>query len=220
MKNTRNICLLLVTIFLVPIMAADPSFVTFSFASDDNHDGPTFKGGKRNVSGNGNFDLIIDLNEHDKGGLVTFATKFKFKGQIQEYERCRIGGGIVHQWILDGYYEFNHFNAAGNPLLLKVEFKNALMVSYSPTDLSAGPTMTIQNSRDLDQGISITIGEQLVCLGVNNDNVSEDFAFTLTHLLDDAGSRLIELNARGLFLNRWESEGSYSSSFQREVIPQ
>jgi len=211
-------------VFVSGVFAVDPSYVTFSFSSDDFHNSYTFYGGgdnqERSIRGRGIYDLVIDLNEHNTGGLVTFLSTFNLTARIIDYKLCEINNGYIHQWTVNGSYIFRHYKSPNNETLLTVKFRNALLTSWSPTPDKAGPTMTLQDSRYVDSDIAVVPGKPLVNIGIKNLDKPVDFAFTLTHIVDSDGDGLLQLNDQGAILEKWNSEGSYSSSVKRKIVSQ
>jgi len=206
------------------LVAATPALaVTFSFASDDNHDGPTFQGHSGgsmpddfneasafSVDAIVNVDLMVDLNHDVGGGIVIFPSEFTFDGTISNYTLDSRGGNWVHSWDVSGSFNFRH--AGTGQLLLVVRFENALLTTLSPSPGSLGETATLQDSEGVDSGISFQTFTLLQGIGVPSSAVtlSEDFAFTMTRIRRSTGIGLPFID-HGEFLNGWISEGSFSA---------
>ena len=214
------------TVILASVLAALPAAgVTFSFASDDNDDGPTFRGNSGgsmpydlneasglSLDGNVDVDLMVDTNGDAAGGVVVIPSRFYFDGVISNFTITLRGGARVIQWDVEGTFYFTQASSFG--LLLIVTFDNALLTTYSPNSFTMGQTATLQSSDDVDAGLDFTSTLLFQSLtGVSNLalNGSEDFAFTFTNIRDiDSGGGLPRLD-HGLFLRNWASEGSFSA---------
>lgn len=211
---------------LALVLAAVPAAaVTFSFASDDNDDGPTFRGNSggsmphdlneaSGLSLDGTVDvaLKVDKNGDAAGGIVVLKSHFYFDGDISGFTLTARGSSWVIQWDVSGSFYFN--DAASGGLLLTVSFDNALLTTYSPNLFTLGQTATLQSSDDVDASLDFTSTLLFRSLtGVTNLslNGSEDFAFTFTNLRDiDSGGGLPRID-HGLFLRNWAAEGSFSA---------
>lgn len=218
--NRSRILALVLGILLV---AAPAGAVTFSFASDDNHDGPTFQGhsggsmpndfneaSTPSADGVVNVDLMVDLNDDAAGGIVIFPAQFFFAGNISGYTVGARGGGWVHQWDVDGSIVFIH--AGTGQALLVITYQQALLTSFSPSIGTLGETATLQDSEGVDSAIRFFTFPLLHGIGVKDASVSasEDFAFTLTRIRSTVLSGLPFLD-HGQFLHGWLSEGSFSA---------
>lgn len=205
-------------LFSVSAWAKPP--ISFSFASDDYHEGPTFTGSDRVINAKGRFDLMTDQQGDFEGGVFTFASNLELAGNIHEYQVVPIANGnFLHIWHVEGFFEFVHYDVVfGFPYLLRSPFKYAVLTSQSPFLNQAGETMTLQGSFIADSNVVLDDGlgvEAALNLWYPDDYVGafSDFAFTLTNvrtggmvgppptLLDD-----------GTFRERWQSEGSFSAS--------
>jgi len=205
------------------VAAAPAAAVTFSFASDDNHDGPTLRGNSGgsmpddlneaasfSLDSTVDVDLIVDLNDDAAGGLVTFQAELEVAAAIRSYSVAARGANYVQQWDLDGVIAFRH--AGTGQLLLTITFDNALFTSLSPSIGSLGETASLQGSEGTDPVIRFRTFPLLQGIGVNDGAVSasEDFAFTMTRIRRTPGGGLPYLD-HGLFLSNWISEGSFSA---------
>ncbi len=206
------------------LLATSPvAAITFSFASDDNHDGPTFRGNSGgsmpadlndaaafSVDSAVNVDLMIDLNNDGSGSVVIFPATFTFVGHISGYTLSARGGNWVHSWDVDGVASFR-LNGSGQNLLA-ISFENALLTSLSPNIATLGATATLQSSEAVDRSIKFTTYPLLQGVGVNDGAVAlqEDFAFTMTNIRRPDNNALPMLD-HGFFLRDWISEGSFSA---------
>lgn len=172
------------------LMAATSQAALFSFASDDNADGPTFRGVSTTVddaapfdfSGTIDIDFLVDLNHDAPGGTVTFAgATFEFLGFLTGYTGIPFGGAVVHNWTIgDAMYKIKDATGAD---ILTATFNNALMTSFSPSPTTMGQTATIQGNDMTDASLTFTAGPALTAAtGLTDDQLSVDknFAFTLT----------------------------------------
>lgn len=208
------------------------SAVTLSFASDDNHDGPTFRGNSGgsqpndlndaavlSLDGTVDVDLRVDTNGDLSGGVIVLPSRFAFAGNISGFTLTARGSGWVIQWDVTGSFTFT--DTASGGLLLTVTFDNALLTTYSPNVFTLGQTATLQTSDDLDGGLTFratSLFKELTGVGNLALSNSEDFAFTFTHIRDiDSGGGLPRID-HGLFLRNWASEGSFSAHATGAVI--
>lgn len=231
-KVSRRQVITLSLAFLLLTVAADaavpapaPAPLTLSFASDDNHDGPTFRGNSGgsapsdlveasglSIDGIVNVDLMVDKNGDATGGVVTLPSRFFFAGSISGYTLTPRGSGWVIQWDVNGSFAFT--DATTNALLLTVNFDNALLTTFSPNINTLGQTATLQSSNDVDSGLSFTATSLFLSkVGVSAFSLSnsEDFAFTFTNLRNIDGGGGLPMIDHGLFLRNWASEGSFSA---------
>jgi hypothetical protein len=215
-----------ITVVLAALLAAVPAAaVTFSFASDDNDDGPTFRGNSGgsmpadlneasglSLDGTVDVDLMVDTNGDAAGGVVVIPSHLFFDGVISNFTLTIRGSARVIQWDVAGTFYFTQASSGG--LLLAVTFDNALLTTYSPNSFTMGQTATLQSSDDVDAGLDFTstlLFQSLTGVGNLALNGSEDFAFTFTNIRDiDGGGGLPRLD-HGLFLRNWASEGSFSA---------
>lgn len=197
--------------------------VTFSFASDDNHDGPTLvghSGGSMpddindaaafSADGTVNVDLMVDLNDDAAGGIVIFPAELELGLDVANYTLTPRGGNFIHQWDVSGKFQFRH--AGTGQLLLAVSFENGLFTSWSPNIATLGETATLQDNDGVDSAITFNTYTLLKGIGVTNASVlfSEDFAFTLTRIRSLVFTGLPFLD-HGQFLHGWVSESSFSA---------
>ena len=213
---------LLVTVS--PAVSAQPQPTNFSFASDDNHDGPTFflfaptsldDGAGVSLDGDVNVDLVVDLNDDVNGGLVTFQSTLDFDAELYDYQIVPWGADWVHQWRARGTIYLSHLDGAAASLILRIGFDNALVTSWSADPTTLGQTVTIQDGEKIDPGILFSAGPFLTGLDVFNSTLAkgESFAFTLTNVRD-AGTlkHFPKIDTTGKFLDKWIAEGSFSAS--------
>lgn len=194
--------------------------IYFSFASDDYHEGPTFRGDGGEISGEARVDLMVDQQSDFEGGVVIFPSTFKLTAKMHSYQVVPLGAGFLHIWEFEGEFAFNHYDVAfGFPLLLTTRFKYAVLTSQSPSNTQAGETMTLQASQSVDGNVSFKDGagvEAVLNLIYPDDYIARgsDFAFTFTNVR--AGGSVIgpppNLSLGGKFTESWESEGSFSAS--------
>lgn len=191
---------------------------TFSFASDTFHQGPTFKGEKNIITSDFEFDLMVDLNSDTYGGLVTYLSRMRLNAQMYNYQIYAVGPQYLHVWKVNGEILFTHINAnAGDPPILGIAFKEAVLTSWSPSPYAIGETMTLQDSESADQSIIMTSYPMLIGIGVKPEflSMSEDFAFTFTNVRSASNYtpfELIKVDKEGNLLDTWVAEGSFSAS--------
>jgi hypothetical protein len=191
---------------------------TFSFASDTFHQGPTFKGEKNIITSDYEFDLMVDLNGDTYGGLVTYLSRMKLYAQMHDYRVYPVGPQYLHVWKVNGEILFSHINAlAGDPPILGIVFKEAVLTSWSPSPYTIGETMTLQDSESVDQSVIMTAYPMLSGIGVKPEflTISEDFAFTFTHVRlagNYSPLDLVKVDKEGNLLGTWSAEGSFSAS--------
>lgn len=209
----------------IPIPAPLKS-VTFSFASDDHHAGPTFNiSGGNIISAKALVDLKVDLNNHTNGGQVTFQSVLVLEGQLFKHQVCTVSLpstiGYVHTWIIKPtVLRFDHI-APGTVLLpdlleIKSDYLIFQAVSTSPQFIMDAANITIHER--LSPTIAFIPGPRMIGIGVNPPNIqyNEDVAFTLTNIKRNAGGVLVSgpipIDAAGNFLSDFVAEGSFSAS--------
>jgi hypothetical protein len=191
---------------------------TFSFASDTFHQGPTFKGEKNVITSEYEFDLMVDLNSDTYGGLVTYLTRMHLKAEMYDYCVYPVGPQFLHVWRVYADIVFTHVNAnAGDPPILGIACKEAVLTSLSPSPYTIGETMTLQDSESADRSIIMTAYPLLSGIGVKPEllSISEDFAFTFTNVRsssDLSPYELVKVDKEGNLLGIWIAEGSFSAS--------
>jgi hypothetical protein len=217
----KALCVLVCALMAAPSVIAQVSSkaTTFSFASDDHDDGPTFTSVNVNQITSAKqtvFDLIVDMNDDAAGGLVTFQALHEFDVFLYDYQVAPCGPGWLHAWKAKGVASFNHFNVnTGFPMILFINIPEGLFTSYSPFPDRLGETATLQDSNSADGLVSFIAGAQLIGIGVPQAAIdaSEDFAYTFTHIRTTANlTALPKLNSKGEFLEDWQSEGSFSAA--------
>ena len=219
MRLYKSLAVIFVLAFLgQPLAFAKPiDPITFSFASDDFENGPTFTGLPGNaIVGKAKLKLYIDLNHDLLGGKVVLKSIFRFKGETYKYQVFPYGGQWLHTWRVRGGYEF--LQAGSGLPIMTSRFHQAVLTSVSPSKYHAGETLTLQDSERVDPNILMVPHKPLLALGVgpNDLNYSEDFAFTFTSTKPVWS--LIPLTSTGGFVDKWTSEGSYSAAAIR-VLP-
>lgn len=204
-----------------------PRSVTFSFASDDHHDGPTFTitGGNK-ISAKASVDLMVDLNNHTPGGQVTFQATLILEGELSKHQVCPVSlpllTGFTHTWVIKPtVLRFDH-NAPGTslaPNLLEVVSPYLILqaVSSSPSFIMDAANITIHER--LAPNIVFIPGPRMQGIGVTPPALqqNEELAFTLTNIKRLSGgisaSAPIMIDAAtGNFLNDFIAEGSFSAS--------
>jgi hypothetical protein len=227
-----SFCTLSVAALLLALAPATASAVTFSFASDDNDDGPTFVGNSGGsmpddineasaftLDGVVNVDLMVDVNQDTAGGVTVFKARLFFAGRISNYGLQARGAGWVHSWDVEG--EFLFADAGTGQPIFSVIFDNGLLTSASSNIVALGDTATLQTSEGVDPGILFTTYTPLHAIGILNLHVqrSEDFAFTFTNLratpARGGGPARID---HGQFLGDWISEGSFSAHARPDLV--
>ena len=208
------------------LMVAAPSVIaqtsskatTFSFASDRNHDAPTFqsKGGLDILNVDDTvFDLIVDMNSDAAGGLVTFQSLHSFVVQLSDHTSTPCGAGFLHTWKAKGLVTFSHFNGnTGFPMILRIIVGEGVFSSYSPNSNTLGDTATLQESNAVSGGSIFTAGAQLIGIGVPQAaiDLQQGYAYTFTYIRDTAGNPYPAINLKtGEFTDAWVSEGSFSA---------
>lgn len=216
--------------FVLLIAASHSSGATFSFASDENHDGPTFQDldvtvapdvgqgtSPPDVSGKVEVDFKIDVNGDTPGGLTIIPATFDFEGVFTSQGTTPVGGETLHWWRMDGSYSFTDLSAS---LLKKVDFQGAIFTALAPDASAISDSATIQ-ANSASSTLSPTLGQGLIDRGFtagDGEFAMTDFAFTLTNIrtypggakgvpvINPEGSSIIHLG------EAWISEGSYSAT--------
>lgn len=210
----------------LPIPLPPIKSVTFSFASDDHHAGPTFNiTGGNTITAKALVDLKVDLNNHLNGGQVTFQSVLILEGKLFKHQVCTVslpfGLAYVHTWIIiPTLLRFDHI-APGTLLTpdlleIKSDFLVFQAVSTSPSFIMDAANITIHER--LSPNMVFIPGPRMVGIGVNPGSIqyNEDVAFTLTNIKRAiAGgffSAPISIDPMGNFLSDFVAEGSFSAS--------
>lgn len=230
--HSRTVLWAVSALALSTVLATPAAAVTFSFASDDNDDGPTFVGNSGgsmpddlneasafSFDGAVNVDLMVDANEDAVGGVTVFKARLFFAGRTSNYGLQGRGAGWVHSWDVDG--EFLFVDAASGQPILAVTFDFGWLSTTSSNIVALGDTATLQTSEGVDPSITFTTFTPLHAIGIKNVHVaaSEDFAFTFTNLRASpargGGPARID---HGEFLGDWLSEGSFSAHAKSSLV--
>jgi hypothetical protein len=192
-------------------------FTTFSFASDDTHNSPTiiFSGNGTTIQAYIELNLMVDVNDDNFGGQITFQTRFNLQADTYDYKVIPCGSGFLHIWKVKGVTFFDHADptAPGNRLLT-IDFEQAVLTSLSPSPSDIGQTLTLQDGDLADPRLSIKSDTILIGAGVDPGELlkSRDFAFTFSKARDPFGTQLIPLSADGLWQTTFATEGSFSAT--------
>lgn len=203
-----------IAIFIVAVaglMAANAQAVTFSFASDDNADGPTFMGTPvltagepddvagpsfmpssgdvidgRPIDGDGEVFtfLSIDLDEDGPVDVLYVPALFEFEADFTSYAPFAIGGMTAHNYTMDGSFKFYDAASEVPTLLMEVVFTGALFTSFGPDAGTWGQTATIQGSESATSSVSITITPDLI---IDDESFGPLDGTPIVELLEDRG---------------------------------
>jgi len=193
--------------------------VTFSFASDSHLQGPVFMGDQvagqnqlTNFAPLNNLTLLVDPDNTVPGGVTSFDASFNFSASTSAYQSSSFGGVTVHQWVLNGSFQF--VDTISNLDILTVNFNQAIMTNVSSSGSSLGSSATLQSSFDVDPGLTFTAGAALNLIGITSADISsmQDFAFTLTSIREHLTNNLPVLGAGGDWTMPWTSEASFSAT--------
>jgi|GEM_PF-2030690 len=203
----------------------EPTTTLFSFASDSNHNGPTFKGyaGTTTIAGGAEVDLLIDTNNDNYGGLITILSNFNLKGEGYDYNVFNIGSQYLHVWKFYSEMNFTQASANASKDILGIGFKEGVLTSWSPSPYTLGETMTLQCSQSADPSIYMNAYPLLNGIGIPAYYLSgsKDVAFTFTNVrsLEPNGNvnNLVNLS-KGIFKDDWKAEGSFSASAAAEKM--
>jgi hypothetical protein len=216
----RKVALVLVLGLLVSAgLASAKPVVSFSFASDDHHEGPTVTGFDSSFGGVILANLVTDLNDDASGGLVIFPTE-AYLGfyDVRKHRVERCGSHYLHTWKVSGRLDFIHRDALAFLPLLTMGFVEGTLTSISPDVDRLGETATLQVSESVDALTQIypqsLLNAVLAVSGLTPITSSEDLAFTFTNLRKTDGSQdRPRLDAvTGLPVDEWKAEGSFSAS--------
>ncbi len=191
--------------------------VSFSFASDDEHDAPTFIGNPgKYFESNIEVDFMVDVNNNNTGGQVTFQATHILKAAVSDYQVVSCGSNYLHVWKVDGEIYINHLSAAGYPTLLDIHFEGGVLTAISPFWDKLTETLTLQVSESAASAITFIPQNLMTGIGVYDWRVddSQDLAYTFTNLRNINGVSLVRLDPNGFFLEEWRAEGSFSASAQ------
>ncbi len=204
----------------VQLAAVEPPTTLFSFASDTFHNGPTFTGfgGTNTFSSKAEVDLMVDLNNDNYGGTVTFLSILNLKAEVYNYQVFSIGPQYLHVWKVYSEMTFTHVNPSVNAGILGIGFKEGVLTSWSPSPYTLGETMTLQDSQSADPSIYMNSLPLLKGIGAPQEYLSnsKDLAFTFTNVrsIADNGNvnNLVNITKEGMFKDDWKAEGSFSAS--------
>lgn len=208
-------------VIVIPYDKVMTPTVSFSFASDTFHNGPTFKGvggGSSTFYSGAQVDLMVDMNNDDYGGTVTFLSNLELKAEAYDHQVFNFGNQFLHVWKVYSEMNFKHVNPALNSPILDIGFKEGVLTSWSPSECTLGETMTLQDSQSADLSIYMNANTLLRGIGVPEVTLydSKDLAFTFTNVraVDDNGNmeKLVNLDEKGNFKDDWIAEGSFSAS--------
>lgn len=212
----RNLSLMIGLIFIGSLsLQAQDKFTTFSFASDDTHDSPVFFFSNGSLfEAKATVDLMVDVNDNNQGGQVTFQSTFAFRGEAYDYNRIPCGSGWLHIWKVKASANFVHLDPTMGNVLLEIEFREAALTSYSPSASRVGQTLTLQVSEGADPSLQIVPQTIMIGAGVDIWELveREDLAFTFTKARDRNFNQFIPLNNNGQWLFDFNTESSFSAS--------
>lgn len=216
---------LALTLVLGLALAASPAFavdsIHFSFASDDDHDGPTWVSNGTDVLDSVvQVDLMVDFNEDNGGGVVIFPSDAFLFVQLKEYKLLGFGGNFLHIWTVSGRIDFIHRDSTAFNPLLTIGFSNAVMTSWSPSTITLGETLTLQGSEATDFFTSLTPQTLLPGIGVTPALTAngEDFALTFTNVRNTQENGLPRIDEKGQFVDGWLAEGSFSAAADKQAM--
>jgi hypothetical protein len=118
-------------------------------------------------------------------------------------------------WEVSGNVIFYHRSAPAYPPLLEIQFKYALLTSWSTSPTAIGKTMTLQDSQRVDGGIYMFPHPLLNGVGILPECLKQyqDLAFTFTNIRPVTNpADVVHLDPTGKFVEEWVSEGSFSAS--------
>jgi hypothetical protein len=226
--SLRNILLVLLVVAVLAPVSAQAQRVCFSFASDDNSDGPTFFGvppfsvfDGSLVDPSGSVDVRLLIQPFcNSGPLFSRKVQMLYRTEIGPYQAFPFLGGFADTWNAGGLVRF--IDGATGTVFLDIVFNRALMTSWSTAPNLLGPTATVQDSEDLDPNIRFIAGPELLAiLGAAGYpaallDFGEDFAFTMTNIREPGaggGAAVVPVNpATGELLDKWVAEGSFSAA--------
>jgi len=192
------------------LSAGDATY--FSFASDDSPTDPTFSAVPGNFfTGNGVFDLTLDVNGEDTGGMVTFEASFSFAATTYDYQTVAVGPNWLHIWRVRGDFSFTHWAWPGTPILIEVDFDDATLTARSSSRDFISGTMTLQCNSLQDPSLTFTPSALLNGVIQTALTKEEDFAFTFTRARDEVSPKVF-VHPNGDWLEGWTAEGSFSAS--------
>lgn len=200
---------LIITTFGVCALTGAAQAGFFSFASDTNPDGPTFAAMTMQIADGRAFDtsgavtvnLMYDADDDGPTGPVVIPAEFTFQASLTSHSVTPFGGQFIHAWTLQGFYRLR-----GADSILTADFRNAALVSWSDSASVMGASASIIGNFATDPSLRFDAAGSLGSAPVGDPN----FAFTLTHIRNDAGGR-VALGAGGVFADTWRSEGSWSA---------
>lgn len=203
----------------LPAAAVDS--IHFSFASDDDHDGPTWvSNGSDVLDSIAEVDLMVDFNEDNGGGVVIFPTQAFLFVQLQEYKLLGFAGNFLHIWTVSGRIDFFHRDSTAFSPLLTIGFSNGVMTSWSPSTITLGETLTLQTSESTDTFTQMFPQTLLQGIGIKTSFTAngEDLALTFTNVRNAQENGLPTIDGNGRFLQSWTAEGSFSAAADKQAM--
>lgn len=222
----KTLVVVAVIALLIPV-AADAQRICFSFASEDNPDGPNFLGFPPNalmdggpMNADGVVNVIMQVQPFcDFGPISARRVEMFISSKHWAYMQNPFTfGNTVHNWAFEGTIVF--WDPAAGAVFLQIDFFNALLTGWSPSPTDLLSTATWQSSEPTDPNILFTPGPELQNIMAaagfppNLLSVGEDFAFTLTNIRD-TGTNWTPIPidpATGDFLIDWMADGSFSAT--------
>jgi hypothetical protein len=212
---------LAVSLVLAAVPAAAVDSIHFSFASDDDPDGPTWVSNGTDVLDSVvQVDLKVDFNEDNGGGVVIFPTDAFLFVQIHEYKLLGFAGNYLHIWTVSGRIDFIHRDSTAFSPLLTIGFSNGVMTSWSPSTITLGETLTLQSSESTDTFTTLFPQTLLQGIGIKTSFTAngEDLALTFTNVRNAQENGLPRIDANGRFLQSWTAEGSFSAAADKQAM--
>lgn len=201
---------------VLALAAGSAQAAFFSFASDTNQNGPTFRntgangstlndGGTLNTNGSVNGPLLADLDEDGPNAPISINARFTFNGSLSNYQAISLSSGFLHTFRVNGTFSFLDAATSGN--VMTATFANAVFASYSNTASTLGRTASIQANAGTDPTLAFSFGG---ALGTESLPEDENFVFTLTSLRNSSGG-FVTVTPNGT-LGDLRSEGSFSAA--------
>lgn len=228
MFRFRSVLLSALLLALLIPASADAQRVCFSFASEDNVDGPNFDGVPGNLltdgaalNPDGRVQVRLLIQPFCDGGPV-FVRNLYLTVQTHHtmYMVNAFGPNWVHNWNREGSVIFT--NPSTGAVFLQFDSWKLLMTSWSPFNGRMGQTATLQANDGADPMIMTTSSPELdnILLSAgfspNLLHTGQQFAFTITNIRK-VGAGGSPFNpaldpVTGDWFSQWEADGSFSAA--------
>lgn len=209
--------------FALAASGASAQVLTFSVASDNSSDTPTFLGNGGalgDAPGNSGFTLLVD---DANGSLPTL--EFTDLSFIADFGLESLGsvaimpGVFTHQYLVNGFFAYVDATGAN---LLEASVVNAVLTVIGSADAWYTSGALVASDLEMSEITYGWNGGNFAAYGLFNgttaeENGGDDGVFTLTLIDDGVGGPGVALGTDGLPLNEYIAEASFSGSARSQI---